>query len=133
MSAGSDPEKAEWLTVLRECVESAQSGNTPVSLLLKQLGRDNSELTIARERLQTMQRDVRRTTRKELADEDRAEETAQRSESECSYNNVAFNLQKDKFKTMDKVLKHRQKHAVIECITELGVRILLEVSSLLCQ
>ena len=100
MSAGSDPEKAEWLTVLRECVESAQSGNTPVCLLLKQLERDSSEPTIARERLQTMQRDVQRITRKELADEDRAEETGQRSEDECPYDNMTFNLQKDKLKMM---------------------------------
>ena len=100
VSAGNDPEKAEWLTVLRECVESAQSGNTPVSLLLKQLGRDSSEPTVARERLQTMQRDVRRTKRRELADEDRMEETAQRSEDECPYDNMTFNLQKDKLKMM---------------------------------
>ena len=100
VSASSDPEKAEWLTVLRKCVESAQSGYTPVSLLLKQLERDSSEPTIARERLQTMQRDVRRTKRRELAEDRAKEETAQRSEDECPYDNMAFNLQKDKLKTM---------------------------------
>ena len=128
MSAGSDPEKAEWLTVLRECVESAQSGNTPVSLLLKQLGRDSSEPTVARERLQTMQQDVRRITRKELANEDRVEETAQRSEDECPYDNMTFNLQKDKLKMMFiKIDKNGNglidKDEFAAFIGELGVKI----------
>lgn len=109
MSAGSDSDKTEWLTALRECVESAQSGDTPVGLLLKQLERDgaepaaerdSSEPAVARERLLTMQQDIRRMTMRNLTDEARPEEPAQDSDGECPNDNVTFSVEKDKLKTM---------------------------------
>ena len=111
MSASTDPDKAEWLTALRECVESAQSGDTPVGLLLKQLEQDSSKSeadressgpAIARQRLQTMHGDIRRmTTKKILTDNAQSKETQEEDiEEECSYDNATFKVETDKLKRM---------------------------------
>ena len=110
MSASTDPDKAEWLTALRECVESAQSDNTPVGLLLKQLeeersksevDRESSGPAVARQRLQTMHGDIRRmTTKKTHTDDAQSKETRGDTEEECPYDNVTFSVETDKLKTM---------------------------------